>query len=218
MICTNSECRETIVILNLSRSGDELLILLGLPRGRDHKLSRLGSRVFQYLIDIEETHDHYSTCYPRYESKPNVVLNKEELTIYCCGQERDMSKRQQLNRERFFADNQARKPTLITIEGEEFLETESAYNTGFVAAIKAKIPSKDRYWDKTTRRWGVRARWRAVIVEILLNTYGGHLEERTEAPSLASKISRDTDKLATEAVSKARTRLIKARGADRLVI
>lgn len=129
-----------------------------------------------------------------------------------------MSKRQQLHREQFFNDNQARKPTLITIEGEEFLETETPYNADFVAAIKQKIPARDRYWDKTTRRWGVRASWRAVLVELILNTYGGQLEERQEAPSMSTKIIRDQEKLVADAVAKARGRLIKERGAENIVI
>ncbi len=171
--------------------------------------------ITQYLRDIEEIHEH-KRCDPLITIEQNHSSMESTVTISCCGD--SMSKRQQQHREDFFRDNQARTPTLVTIEGGEFLETDTPYNAAFVAAIKQKIPARDRYWDKQTRRWGVKVTYRAVLTELLLNTFGGQLDERVEEPSTLAKVTRDQDKLVADAVAKARASLIKARGAERLVI
>jgi len=129
-----------------------------------------------------------------------------------------MSKRQQINREAFFETNQARTPTMVTIAESEFHEIITPFNREFIDVLKTKVPGRDRYWDKETRRWGVKNKYRAVVIEIMRNHFGGHIEETVEAANPITQASMDSGKLAQDAVAKARSRMLRERRPESLIV
>jgi len=207
--CLHDDC----VTLEFELKYSDILKIFG---SYTKSVKDLLSSLYNYLEYQGLMHEEHD-CLPLIKAYSSLdTPHTDRYTVYCCGR-KEMTRRQQVNRERFFSENQKRKPTLITIEGGEFLEIDTPYNTEFISLFKARIPPRDRYWDPKSKRWGIRASLRAQAVDIIHTIYG-KVEEATEPMSLTGQITRDSEKLVNDAIAKAKGRLIRERGAGSIVI
>lgn len=216
--CAKHECMTTDIELD-----QEILDTIGCSYNTSIK--RAGHWLYEYVAYLGFIHAHpereteHNFCDAKYISWRDEQHNVTIFRINCCGKEYTMpSRRQLLNRQAFMERNQKRVPTLITIEGSEFTELETPYHREFVEALKAEIPARDRYWDKTRRRWGVKNERKAQAFDILSRFFFDKIQTGTEPPSLTAQITRDSSKLVNDAVAAAKARLIKERGPGSIVI
>ena len=208
--CLHDDC--VTLEVNLDK---EMKVCLGTTYPTGDNFEAYCESLYSYLEYLDLVHEKQD-CAPFFSLINSLDTLTYNFTIYCCGRD-NMTRRQQVNRERFFSENQSRVPTLVTIEGGEFLEIDTPYNRDFIDTFKATVSPRDRYWDKTSKRWGIRIERRAQAVE-LINRFYGSVNERTEAMDMSSQITKDSRKLVDDAVAKAKMRLIQERGPGSIVI
>jgi hypothetical protein len=86
--------------------------------------------------------------------------------------------------------NQAKAPTIIILEGDDWFEIETPYSPALVASLKT-LPAQDRYWDKPRKRWGFKDKHRESIRMMLDVNFTKPTAVRVEQMSETTKMLRE---------------------------